>query len=83
MYQIRFFQAELLKFKHVCFLYLDGISFRYKLIGFGPVVYLVMKIGRHIFRTNIAVVIIIMSSLDTPASISFKFVTDSDVDNPI
>jgi len=54
----------------------------YILIGFGPEVYLAITRGKMIFATNIDVFIIIMSSFDTPASISFNGDTLSVAANP-
>lgn len=54
----------------------------YILIGFGPEVYLAITRGKIIFATNIDVFIIIMSSFDTPASISFNGDTLSVAANP-
>jgi len=47
------------------------------------VIYLVINIGIANFPTYITVVIIIMLSLDKPASINFKIDTDSVAMNPI
>jgi len=49
-----------------------GIDFKHTLIGFGPDVYLDTANGVTIFTANIAVVSTIISSLGTPASMSFK-----------
>lgn len=49
-----------------------GVANRYMLIGFGPDVYLATASGIIMLTTYIIVCIIIMSSLDTPSSISFK-----------
>lgn len=65
------------------FIYLIGVTFRYKLNGFGPEVYFAIINGIIIFTTYIAVLITIMSSFDTPASISFKVDILSVAANPI
>jgi len=65
------------------FRYLIGVTFRYKLNGFGPEVYFAITNGIIIFTAYIAVLITIMSSLDIPASISLRFDTASVAANPI
>lgn len=55
----------------------------YALIGFVPEVYFDTTIGTINFTIYIDMVIIIISSLDTPASISFNFDTESVAANPI
>jgi len=64
-------------------IYLTKVAFKYRLIGFGPEVCFAIVRGNIIFATNIDVFIIIMSSFDTPASISFKGDTLSVAANPI
>lgn len=54
-----------------------GDKTRYKFIGFALEVYLVMTRGKTIFIRSTRIFIIMMSSLDTPASINFKFDTAS------
>lgn len=52
------------------------------LIGFGPEVCFAVTSGISTFIMHIAVVIIAMSSVDTPESRSFKYVTLSVTENP-
>lgn len=63
-------------------IYLIRVAFKYRLIGFGPEVYLAITRGKIIFTTYIDIFKTIMSSFGTPASISFKFDTPSDAANP-
>jgi len=65
------------------FLYLIGINFIYALIGFVPEVYFDTMRGTIILTMYMDIVIIIMSSLDIPASISLRFDTASVAANPI
>lgn len=65
------------------FFYLIGIKFRYALIGFVPEVYFDTTRGTTNFTKYNDIFIIIMSSLDTPASISLSFDTASVAANPI
>jgi len=64
------------------FLYLIGIKFRYALIGFVPEVYFDTTRGIINLTIYIDIVITIMSSFGTPASISFNFDTASVAENP-
>lgn len=64
------------------YIYFIRVAFKYRLIGFGPEVCLAIMRGKIIFATYIDVFIIIMSSFDTPASISFKGDTLSVAANP-
>lgn len=64
-------------------IYLIGINVIYKFIGVEPDVNLVMVRGIKIFKILIIIAIIVISSLDTPTSISFKFVIASNAENPI
>lgn len=57
-------------------------EFKYILIGFGPDVNFAVTRGMNIFIMLMIVLIIVMSSFDTPASISFKDVTVSVTQNP-
>lgn len=59
-----------------------AIDFKYMLIGFGPEVYFAVNSGISIFTTNIAVLITVILSFDTPASMSSKYVTVSVTQNP-
>lgn len=52
------------------------------LIGFVPEVYFDVINGIINFIKHIAVLMIAMSSFDTPASMSFKYVTFSVTENP-
>lgn len=52
------------------------------LIGFGPEVYFAVTSGIIIFTTNIPVLITVMSSFETPASTSSKYVTVSVTEKP-
>lgn len=58
------------------------MDFKYMVIGFIPEVYLAVASGINIFTTNIAVLITVMSSFDTPASTSSKYVAVSVTENP-
>lgn len=60
-----------------------AVAFKYILIGSGPVVYFDAMRGISIFTTDMDVMMIAMSSFDTPASMSFKDVTLSVTQNPI
>lgn len=55
----------------------------YALIGFVPEVYFDTMRGTIILTMYMDIVIIIMSSLDIPASISLRFDTESVAENPI
>lgn len=68
---------------NVHFVYLGGINFKYRLIGFGPEVYCAKTTGMISFITDNVESTIVKSSFDTPASISFKVDTLSDAANPI
>ncbi|KAE9521695.1 hypothetical protein AGLY_017915 [Aphis glycines] len=60
-----------MKYKEIdLFKYLIGVTFRYKLNGFGPEVYFAITNGIIIFTAYIAVLITIIASLDIPASIT-------------
>lgn len=59
-----------------------AVDFKYMLIGFGPEVYFAVTSGISILTTNIAVLITVMSAIDTPASTSSKYVTVSVTENP-
>lgn len=60
-----------------------GAALRNMLIGFGPEVYFPTASGKIAFTTYMAVFIIIISSFDTPASISFRTDTLSVAAKPI
>lgn len=64
-------------------IYFMAVALKYMLIGFGPVVYFDAMRGINIFTTDMDVLIIAMSSFETPASMSFKDVTLSVTQNPI
>lgn len=59
-----------------------GVRTRYKFIGLALEVYLVMMKGKKIFIRSTRIFIIVISFLDTPASINFKFDTASIAANP-
>lgn len=63
--------------------YLMGISNMYRFMGFELDVNLITISGKNIFMRLISIIINAMSSLDTPASISFKCDTVSIVEKPI
>jgi len=59
-----------------------AVDFKYMFIGFGPEVYFAVTSGISILTTNIAVYMTVISSFDTPASTSSKYVTVSVTENP-